>query len=177
MTNQLNFIAIDFETANRERSSACAIGLAFVKGGKIVDTYYSLIKPEPGYFIPEFIDIHGIRPEDVATASTMKELWPVIEPMLQSQTLVAHNAPFDQEVLCASLKAHGLKCPDYTFICSRNLSKRTWPGRDSYSLGKMAPAMGITFNHHDALEDARACAELTLKACQKQGARSMLDIN
>ena len=42
-----NFAAIDFETANNERTSACSIGVVIVRGGEVVDEYYSLIHPEP----------------------------------------------------------------------------------------------------------------------------------
>ena len=45
-----NFAAIDFETANNERSSVCAVGVVIVRGGEIVDKFYSLIKPEPEYY-------------------------------------------------------------------------------------------------------------------------------
>ena len=41
-----DFAAIDFETANNERSSVCSVGVVIVRGGEIVDKFYSLIKPE-----------------------------------------------------------------------------------------------------------------------------------
>lgn len=46
----LNFAAIDFETANNERSSVCSVGIIIVRDGKIVNKFYSLIKPEPEYY-------------------------------------------------------------------------------------------------------------------------------
>ena len=45
-----NFAAIDFETANQQRTSICSVGIVIVRDGEIVDSYYSLIKPEPEYF-------------------------------------------------------------------------------------------------------------------------------
>ena len=45
-----DFAAIDFETANNERSSVCAVGVVIVRGGEIVDKFYSLIKTEPEYY-------------------------------------------------------------------------------------------------------------------------------
>ena len=45
-----NFAAIDFETANNERSSVCSVGIVIVKNGEIVDSFYSLILPEPNYY-------------------------------------------------------------------------------------------------------------------------------
>jgi DNA polymerase-3 subunit epsilon len=53
-----NFIAIDFETANRYRNSACAISVVRVEDGKIVDTFSQLIRPPVPHF--EFTYIHGI---------------------------------------------------------------------------------------------------------------------
>ena len=41
-----DFAAIDFETANNERSSVCSVGIVIVRGGEIVDKFYSLIKPD-----------------------------------------------------------------------------------------------------------------------------------
>lgn len=39
-----DFAAIDFETANNERSSVCSVGVVIVRGGEVVDRFYSLIK-------------------------------------------------------------------------------------------------------------------------------------
>ena len=57
----MNFVTIDFETANNMPQSACSIGLAkFDEEGKVVDTFYSLIKPPKNYdyFYSRNIDIH-----------------------------------------------------------------------------------------------------------------------
>lgn len=45
-----DFAAIDFETANNERSSVCSVGIVIVRNGEIVDSFYSLIQPEPNYY-------------------------------------------------------------------------------------------------------------------------------
>ena len=45
-----DFAAIDFETANYERSSVCSVGVVIVRNGEIVDSFYSLIQPEPNYY-------------------------------------------------------------------------------------------------------------------------------
>ena len=45
-----NFAAIDFETANQQRTSVCSVGIVIVRDGEIVDSYYSLIRPEPEYY-------------------------------------------------------------------------------------------------------------------------------
>ena len=46
-----SFAAIDFETANNERTSVCSVGVVIVKEGEFVDSFYSLIQPEPNYYL------------------------------------------------------------------------------------------------------------------------------
>ena len=49
-----NFVAIDVETANYQPTSICSIGAVKVKGGVIVDSFYTLVQPEPNYYIRRF---------------------------------------------------------------------------------------------------------------------------
>ena len=55
-------LAIDFETANASRSSACSIGYALIENGEIIKNEEVLINPEE-YFDPFNISIHGITEE------------------------------------------------------------------------------------------------------------------
>ena len=55
-----DFAAIDFETANNERSSVCSVGVVIVKNGEIVDSFYSLIQPEPNYYNYWCSQVHGL---------------------------------------------------------------------------------------------------------------------
>ena len=61
-----SFVAIDFETANHNRNSACEIGLVSVREGLIVAEHRFLIRPPTDEFIPWFTDLHGIAWDDVA---------------------------------------------------------------------------------------------------------------
>ena len=63
-----NFAAIDFETANNERTSVCSVGVVIVKDGEIVDKFYSLIPPEPDYYLYWNTCVHGLTREDTANA-------------------------------------------------------------------------------------------------------------
>ena len=58
-----DFAAIDFETANNERSSVCS-----VRGGEVVDRFYSLIKPEPEYYNYWCSQVHGLCAADTDDA-------------------------------------------------------------------------------------------------------------
>ena len=88
----LNFAAIDFETANSERSSVCAVGVVIVRDGEFVDSFYSLIQPEPNYYNYWCSRVHGLCCDDTDDAPIFPEVWKQIEPMIEGLPLVAHNS-------------------------------------------------------------------------------------
>ena len=65
-----DFAAIDFETANNERSSVCSVGVVIVRDGEIVDKFYSLIKPEPEYYNYWCSRVHGLCADDTANPTS-----------------------------------------------------------------------------------------------------------
>lgn len=164
-----SFTAIDFETANSSRSSACAVGVVSVRGGKVTDTFYSLIQPYPDFFDfhPFNVEIHGITEDDVEDAPEFNQVWNTIQPMIQDGILVAHSAPFDCSVIRNTLPLYNISAPECSIACSVAISKSAWPNLMSYSLPFVADHLGITFEHHHALEDAMASAEIVLRACEQ----------
>ena len=74
-----DFAAIDFETANNERSSVCSVGVVIVRDGEIVDKFYSLIKPEPEYYNYWCSRVHGLCADDTDSAPIFPEVWAQIE--------------------------------------------------------------------------------------------------
>ena len=69
-----DFAAIDFETANNEHSSVCSVGVVIVRGGEIVDKFYSLIKPEPEHYNYRCSQVHGLCAEDTDNAPVFHEI-------------------------------------------------------------------------------------------------------
>ncbi len=167
----MEFVAIDFETANASRDSACSIGMVTVKSGKIVDEYYKLIRPKNLFFNPDNIAVNGITQEMVQDAPTFEELWPEIFPRLQNKQVVAHFAKFDMNVLRSTLYAYYLPLPNFTFLCSWLLAKKAFPSLGRYSLDYVAEYIGFKFNHHQALDDARACAAIISKVLERTPAQ------
>lgn len=156
------FTAIDFETANRYRNSACAVGLVRVEEGRIVRRLHRLIRPPFRVF--EFTDIHGINWGHVRTAPTFADLWPEIAPMLDDVDFIAaHNAPFDAGVLRACCNWYGLDVPDVDFKCTVRLARSTWGVRPT-TLQHVADFLGLPLKHHDAASDAEVCARIVLTA-------------
>jgi DNA polymerase-3 subunit epsilon len=158
----VTFTAIDFETANRYRNSACAVGLVRVRGGRVVRREQFLIRPPFKLF--EFTSIHGITWNDVAGAPTFAELWPRLRPVFSGiDFLAAHNASFDRSVLRACCKWWGVAEPDIDFTCTVALARATWGLRPT-TLRHVADHLGIPLVHHDAGSDADACARIVLQA-------------
>lgn len=120
----MDFIVIDFETANERRNSACAIGVAVVREGIVVDSFAKLIKPPEMRFSPWNTRIHGLTERDVANAPTFAEIWPELLSIVENQLVLAHNASFDVSVLRHSLHAASLPMPRLSCLCTVKISKK-----------------------------------------------------
>ena len=172
----MDFVAFDFETANHRSDSACQLALVSVRQGVIEAEHSWLIRPPRMYFSRRNIAIHGIHPEHVTQAQTMEQLWPELSRLLEGRLLVAHNAGFDIGVLVSSLEAYEIACPHLEFSCTRAIARRTWPGRPRYGLAPLGSWLRIDFRHHDALEDARCCAQIALTAAKTIEANDFGDL-
>ena len=157
-----DFVAIDFETANEQRVSACAIGIAVVTAGK-VSTRTFLIRPPELRFCSFNVDIHGITPKQVIDAPTFPDLLPEIRDLLDAPALWAHNSPFDQGVLNALASQYGLSLPK-NLRCTCRLARRVFPQLPSHKLDVVCRHLSIPLKHHDAGSDAEACARIVLLA-------------
>ena len=159
----LNFAAIDFETANNERSSVCSVGIVVVRDGKIVDKFYSLIKPEPEYYNYWCSQVHGLSLDDTMEAPIFPDVWAQIEPMIEGLPLVAHNKAFDESCLKAVFRVYQMDYPDYEFHCTCIASRKVWP-EGPHNLDIIAARCGYDLeDHHHALADAEACAAIALQ--------------
>ncbi|MDJ0702449.1 MAG: 3'-5' exonuclease [Leptolyngbyaceae cyanobacterium MO_188.B28] len=156
------FVALDFETADRGRDSACEIGLVRVENGHITQRVNHLIRPPRDIF--EFTYIHGIRWSDVADQPTFGQLWPTIKDTLSgAEFIAAHNASFDKGVLYACCRAHQIPEPAQEFICTVQMARRHWKIRPT-KLPNVCDYLGIELNHHSAISDAEACARIVIAA-------------
>ena len=150
----VRFVAIDFETSDPKRDSACAVGIVVVDKGEIVAREYRLIRPPRRKFNPFCVRIHGIYWEDVAKEPTFGDLWPEIEPLFEgADFIVAHNAAFDKSVLHTCCRESSCKIPEQPFLCTVKLSRNTWEG--------------ICLDHHNAASDAEACALIAVNGLQE----------
>ena len=159
------FAAIDFECANECRSSVCSVGVVIVRDGQIVDSFYSLIHPEPEYYQWFCQQVHGLSEEDTECAPVFPLVWEKIAPMIEGLPLVAHNSRFDEGCLKEVFRVYQMDYPDYVFFDTLAASRRHFGhSLPNHQLHTVAAACGYDLiNHHHALSDAEACAHIALK--------------
>jgi DNA polymerase-3 subunit epsilon len=167
----LDFTAIDFETANSNRASACAVGLVKVRDGQIIHETSTLIQPPAAF--SEFnywsVKVHGITPAMVMNAPTLRQAARFIEGYVLDDLLVAHNAPFDMSVLRAAFAEEQIPVPGVDYICTLALARRTC-SLLSNKLPDVAAEFGVTLaRHHDASADARCAAEIAVAMARRHG--------
>ena len=172
----MEFIAIDFETANERRDSACEVSMVRVSGHEVVDVYTRLIKPHSSMkFNPRNIGIHGITPKEVADAPEFDVVASEMWSFANGLPLVAHNAAFDLGVLTKTANLYSVSVPDIDFYCTKILA-RNEPSVDllNYGLVNICDYLGLDFREtHRAEADATACAEVTLRLGGLQGAEDL----
>ncbi len=161
------FVAIDFETADSKRDSACSVGLVVVDGGLIVEREYRLIRPPRSQFNPYCVRVHGLHWEDVMDEPTFGDIWPDLEPIFSgADFIVAHNASFDKSVLHTCCANSGQPAPPQPFLCTVQLSRRTW-SLASNKLPSVCDHLGIALDHHNAASDAEACALIAVNGLRE----------
>lgn len=160
----MRWAAVDFETATYSRASACALGVVIVEDGRELYRQAWLIRPPGNEYASGNIAIHGIRPEHTEHAPTFDHVWREAMAMIEDRPLVAHNAGFDVGVIRGGCEAYELEPPSSRYVCTVQLSRRTWPELSAHKLPIVAGHVGATLDHHDALSDAAACSKI-LHAC------------
>lgn len=166
-----DFIAIDVETANFSPSSICAIGAVKVRDGLIVDSRYSLVCPEPNWYARSCVSVHGITDDMTWNAPAFGTVWTAWQEWMEEgleegagQCFVAHNAPFDSRCIAEACRIYGLEPPEQ-WKCTLRAARANIPrgALPSKSLDSLCSFFGIPLRqHHNALDDAMACANLGL---------------
>lgn len=163
----MDFIAIDFETANEKRNSPCSIGIVVVKDGKVVERIHHLIKPKEMRFKPINIGIHGIRPAMVKNELEFDRVWPKIQKYFENNLVIAHNAAFDISVLRKTAELYDIELPEFNYICTMKLARNFYKSIDNVKLNTVNDLLGYKFVHHDALYDALACSNILNNICDE----------
>lgn len=160
----LSYTAIDFETAIRHH--ICAVGIVSVENGEIIGEYYSLVKPPKNEYNWHNIQVHGITEDDTKNAPTFNKIYPEIKKRLSGKIVVAHNESFDRNVLQKSMFDNKLDYSELNIPATWECTMKYCRAIDRFPSGKLnecCKVEGIELDHHEALSDAKACAELFLR--------------
>lgn len=168
-----DFVSIDFETLYAQRVSACSVGMVKYVDGKIVDRYYSLIRPPfdyPGKCGDSLTWVNGITEEMVKDARTFAEILPEMERFVGGLPLVAHNACVERACIRETSAYYGIETKlDFenifdTLPLSRRAEEKLGifeKGPGTHQLDTVCRRFGISGNnHHNALADAEMSGNL-----------------
>ena len=169
----MNYIAIDFETAYWGPANACSLGIVTSDGEKVIDEWYHLIHPLSMNFDAQCQKVNGISPADVAEEPAFPLLFEEIRERLEGQVVFAHNARFDMGVLASALDTYHLPDIHFRYGDTVVLSRKLWKDMENHKLNTVAENLGFSFNHHQALDDARACEYIVRKALEETGLPSV----
>lgn len=160
----LSFAALDFEIADPDKASVCAIGLCVVRAGRLEPTRAWLVRPPRAAFSLQHI--HGIGAADVEAAPSFVELWPRVEALVEDiPFFVAHHAPFERAVLQRCAAVFGVAIAPRPLFCTVQISRAAWR-LPRARLPDVCAHLGIPLRHHDAGSDAEACAKIALAAAK-----------
>jgi len=168
----MKITAIDFETANGNPASVCAVGLSVMEDGAVEEeAYYSLIRPEENvfYFSPFNTGIHGIHARDVLDSPDFPDVYHHMKPFLEDALVVAHNARFDMGCLQAACDNCGIEAPALRYFDTVELSRHLFPEMPHHRLDDMCTKLNIELNHHHAGSDALGCLMIVADAMNRTG--------
>ncbi len=165
----MEFVAIDVETANPDMASICQIGIAIYKDSKLIYTWDSLINPQD-YFDDINVSIHGINEHAVTNAPTLPQVAHLLKNHLNNKICVCHTH-FDRVSMTKAYSKHHIDNISITWLDTAKIARRTWKdvAQRGYGLANLCHKIDYNFTHHNALEDAKAAANILFAAIEKSG--------
>lgn len=173
----MNFIAVDFETANSARSSPCEIGLVKVEDFVITERKSFLIRPKENYFDFYNTLLHGIDESMVENEPEFDKIYEILKSDFENFPIIAHNASFDISVLRHTLDLYNIEYPETDYSCTYQMSREFFKGLLSFKLNSICSQFGIKLDHHRSLSDAEACAEIAIRIFKERGVSTFDEIS
>ncbi len=162
----LSFVALDFETANFDRASVCAVGITTVIDGAVQSTTSWYVEPPTGLDFTNTY-LHGIGPDDVDGAPTWAETLQRLRAATNGLPLVAYS-PFDKGVYNAANALTETTDPQLTFLDALAVVRHHCE-LPSHRLPLVVEHFALPdFHHHEAGADSLACALIVLRIAQEQ---------
>lgn len=175
---QDDFVVFDIETTglSKNKDKIIEIGAVKVSKGEITDKFSTFVNPQ----IPipyEIEQLTSISNEMVADAPVIEKVLPEFLEFCKGCVLVAHNANFDVGFIIKNAKEQGLE-NDFTYIDTVGLSRILLPDLSKYKLDHVAKALNVSLeNHHRAVDDAGATAEIFVKLIQMLKEKGIDNVN
>jgi DNA polymerase-3 subunit epsilon len=155
------YAIVDIETTGgyAAANGITEISIHVFNGSSVIEKFETLINP--GQPIPAYISaMTGITDKMVSKAPVFTEVAEKIFALLQDKVFIAHNVNFDYSFVKSHLKAAGLEL-NVKKLCTVRLSRKIFPGFQSYSLGKLCQSLGIIINdRHRAGGDTEATVKI-----------------
>lgn len=163
----MRFAAIDVETANPDMASICQIGVATFEDGLLRSDWQTLVNPQD-YFDKINSSIHGIEEHHVENAPIFPAIADELFEILGNGPVVAHTH-FDRTAIAQTCRKNGLTPPELRWLDSARVARRAWAqfAAKGYGLRNICDHIGYSFQHHDALEDAKAAGQVMLAAMKE----------
>lgn len=163
------FAVVDVETANSDVGSICQIGVAVFDGGRMVESWQSLINPNAEFNIMNIL-IHGIDADSVADAPNMQDIKPKLQELFAGAIVCSYSS-FDKRALTKHFEEF---TASYQWLDILRVVRKTWYGKFSkhnYGLANACEELGIELGsaHHNAEADALAAGGVLLIAQNETG--------
>lgn len=177
-TLDADFVVFDIETTglNPKHDKIIEIAAVRIEGGQVAETFTALIDPhEP--LSEKIKELTGIEDEHLTGQPGIEEILPRFLEFARGAVLVAHNAGFDTGFVREACSQHGYPY-ELTSVDTLGLSRLLLKDLKRHRLNMVAKHLGVKLeNHHRALDDAAATAEIFIKLVARLREEGVTDLN
>lgn len=173
------YVVFDLETTGLSpvNDRIIEIGAVKIENKKITDRFSAFVNPQIP--IPFNIEqLTGITDAMVENAEIIDKILPEFLEFCGGAVMVAHNAGFDVGFIKEKAKTILGREFNCTVADTVALARALLPALGKFTLDHVAKALGVPpFNHHRAVDDAQACADIFLALMQKLTARGINNLD
>lgn len=176
-----SYVVFDIETTGFSpvKNRIIEIGAVKVEDGRIVDKFSTFVNPKTP--IPFRIEqLTGISDEMVMDAPVIEEVLPEFLKFCEGTIFVAHNASFDMSFIMENAARQNIPL-DPTYVDTVGIARVLLPHQAKHTLDAVAKTLGVSLeNHHRAVDDAGATAEIFVKfipMLEQRDCHTLSDVN
>ncbi|MDE5907533.1 MAG: PolC-type DNA polymerase III [Lachnospiraceae bacterium] len=176
-----DFVVFDIETTGFSpvNNKIIEIGAVKVSKGEITERFSTFVNPDVP--IPfEIEKLTGINDSMVMGAPSIEQILPEFLAFCEGAVLVAHNAEFDMSFIKENAARQNVN-KEFIYVDTVGIARILLPHQAKHTLDAVAKTMGVSLeNHHRAVEDAEATAEIFVKfipMLRERGADTLAKVN